>query len=55
MAKIRNVSGEDRVLPWLFDRLVLADEVVDVPAADPYTSQSGIWEAVGAENAKGDN
>jgi hypothetical protein len=45
MAKIKNTTGEDRILPWLNDRLVLAGQVVDVPDADvyAYTQQVG-WE-----------
>lgn len=43
--KIRNVSGEDKVLPWLDRRLVLAGAVVEVPEehAFAYTSQEGNW------------
>jgi hypothetical protein len=47
MAKIRNTTGEDRILPWLGDRLVLDGQVVDVPAEDvyAYTQQEG-WAPV---------
>lgn len=45
MAKIKNVFGEDRTLPWLGNRLVLDGQVVEVPDEDvyAYTQQSG-WE-----------
>lgn len=44
MAKIRNVSGEDRYVPWL-RREVKADEVATVPDSDleSYTSQPDLW------------
>lgn len=47
MATIKNKTGEDRLLPWLGDRLVLAGQVVDVPDDDvyAYTQQEG-WEPV---------
>lgn len=43
--KIKNTSGEDRLVPWL-NRLVMAGQVVEVPAEDvwAYTQQSGAWE-----------
>jgi hypothetical protein len=45
MAKIRNTSGENRIVPSLGGRLVLADVVVDVPDEDvyAYTCQEGVW------------
>jgi hypothetical protein len=44
MAKIRNASGEDRLVPWLGDRLVLAGQVVDVPDDDVYAfTQQTAW------------
>lgn len=45
MSKIRNISGEDKVLPWLDRRLVLAGAVVEVPAehVHAYTSQESNW------------
>ena len=45
MSKIRNVSGQDLSVPWLGDRLVVAGQVVDVPAEDvyAYTQQAG-WD-----------
>ena len=46
MPKVRNISGRDRVLPWLGDRLVEADAVVEVPDADPYICQESTWELV---------
>ena len=52
MAKIRNVSGEDRWVPWL-NREVKADEVVTVPDAAPYTCQPGTW--ADETPRKGDN
>lgn len=44
-AKIKNVSGEDRLVPSLGGRLVLADAVVEVPVADvyAYTCQESNW------------
>lgn len=44
MAKIRNVSGEDRWVPWL-NREVKADEITTVPDSDleSYTSQPATW------------
>ena len=51
MPKIRNVSGEDRVVPWLGHRVVVVDEVVSVPDADPYISQESTWALV--DDAKG--
>lgn len=55
MPKIRNVSGEARIVPWLGGRVVDVDEVVDVPDADPYTSQENVWAAVGGPAKKGDD
>lgn len=45
MAKVRNVSGEDRVVPELGWRTVAADEVVEVPEdrVDGYASQPTTW------------
>ena len=53
MPKIKNATGEDRILPWLHDRLVLAGQVVEVNADDvyAYTCQVG-WEPADDE-AKG--
>lgn len=44
--KVKNTSGEDRIVPGLGGRLVLAGAVVDVPLEDvySYTCQSN-WEA----------
>lgn len=44
--KIRNVSGEDRTVPSLGGRLVLAGAVVDVPLDDlyAYTCQTTVWQ-----------
>lgn len=54
MAKIKNVSGEDRVL---FGRLVMKDQVVDVDADDVYglTCQAPNWEPADAEAKKAHN
>ena len=45
MPKIKNVTGEDRTLPWLNDRLVLAGQEIEVSDADvySYTQQVG-WD-----------
>ena len=43
MAKIRNVSGQDLLVPWLGNRLVFAGQVVDVEDAHPYTVQASTW------------
>lgn len=45
MAKIKNVSGEDRLVPGLGGRLVLAGAVVEVPDEDAhaYTCQETNW------------
>lgn len=47
MAKVKNVSGEDRLVPALGDRLVLAGQVVEVPdeVAETYTCQTANWQA----------
>lgn len=44
MAKIRNISDDDRLVPDL-GRLVLAGQVVDVPDADvhAFTRQVDVW------------
>lgn len=47
MAKIKNVSGEDRVVPALGGRLVVAGGVVEVSDADVYGyTQQDVWEPV---------
>lgn len=48
--KIKNVSGEDRIVPHLGGRLVLAGAVVEVPAEDvyAYTCQTPNWEPANA-------
>jgi len=48
MAKVKNVSGSDLLVPWLGGRLVLAGAVVDVPDEDveSYTCQESNWAAV---------
>lgn len=46
MPKVKNVSGEDVVVPSLGSRLVLAGQVVDVPAEDVYSyTQTSLWDA----------
>jgi hypothetical protein len=47
MAKIRNVSGEDLIVPVL-DRIVADDAVVEVPDAlfDSFVCQPALWAAV---------
>lgn len=54
MAKIKNVSGEDRVVPILGGRLVMAGQVfdVDADAVYGYTCQTGIWEPADADAKK---
>ena len=56
MPKIRNVSGEDLYVPWM-DRVVTADEVVDVPddEGDAYLSQTMTWAAEGDSPTKGES
>lgn len=46
-AKIKNVSGEDLLVPWLGDRLVLDGQAIEVPVDQVYafTQQDGTWEA----------
>jgi hypothetical protein len=48
VAKIRNVSGEPRIVPWLGGRTVDDDEVVEIPDGhwDNYVCQSAVWEPV---------
>lgn len=43
--KIKNISGEDRLVPGLDGRLVFAGQEVDVPAGDveSYICQESIW------------
>jgi hypothetical protein len=45
VGKIKNVSGVDRIVPWLGGRLVIAGAVVDVPVEDvyAYTCQEANW------------
>lgn len=46
MARIKNTSGQDLLVPWLGGRLVVAGAVVEVPAEDvaAYTQQTATWE-----------
>lgn len=48
MAKIKNVSGEDLIVPGLGGRLILAGAVVDVATEDvhAYTCQESNWAPV---------
>lgn len=50
-AKIKNVSGEDRTVPGLGGRLVVADAVVEVPIEDvyAYTCQGTNWSPANKE------
>ena len=49
MAKIRNVSGEDRFVPSL-SRLVMDGQVIEVDPDHVYAfTQSAIWKAVDKE------
>lgn len=49
MGKIKQASGEDRVVPGLGNRLVVAGAVVEVPDADVYGyTQQSIWDPVDA-------
>jgi hypothetical protein len=45
VAKIKNISGEDRNVPWLGGRLVLAGAVVEVAPdqVTAFTQQEGTW------------
>lgn len=45
MAKIKNISGEDRTVPWLGGRLVADGQVVEVDAEQvtAFTQQEGTW------------
>lgn len=54
MAKIKNVSGEDRLVPWLGGRLVLDGQVVDVPDRDvpAYCCQTETWSPADAATKK---
>lgn len=54
MAKIRNTSGEDRLVPALGWVEVKAGAVVEVDDDDlaAYTDQVGIWAPSGAETKK---
>lgn len=45
MAKIKNISGDDRIVTDLGSRLALAGQIVDVPLEDvySYTCQATNW------------
>lgn len=45
MAKIKNVSGQDLIVPGIGGRLIIAGAVVEVPDADThsYTCQESNW------------
>jgi hypothetical protein len=51
VAKIRNISGDDRIAPSLGSRLVLAGGVVDIDPADvaAFTCQTTLWQPVDEE------
>jgi hypothetical protein len=45
MARIKNVSGDDLIVPSLGDRLVLEGQIVEVPDEDAYSfTQTTNWE-----------
>lgn len=48
MAKVRLIAAEERLVPWLGQRLVHPDEVVEVPddQFDAYVCQPGTWQPV---------
>lgn len=54
MAKVKNVSGEDRTVPALGHRLVTAGATVDVDPEQVYgfTCQDAIWAPGDAEAKK---
>lgn len=54
MAKVKNVSGEDRIVQG---RLVLSGAVLEVPDEDvkSYTCQASNWQAVKAAKAADNN
>lgn len=54
MAKVKNVSGEDRTVPALGDRLVTAGASVDVNPDQVYgfTCQDAIWAPADPEAKK---
>lgn len=54
MAKVKNVSGEDRTVPALGHRLVTAGASVDVEAEQVYgfTCQEALWAPADAEAKK---
>lgn len=45
MARLKNVSGEDLIVPGLDSRLVLAGQIVEVPddEAEAYACQETNW------------
>ncbi len=55
MAKIRNVSGEDRFVPSL-SRLVMDGQVIEVDPEQVYAfTQSAIWEAADKAASQADS
>lgn len=48
MAKVRLIADEPRIVPWLDNRLVQPDEVVEVPdeQVESYVCQPAAWELV---------
>lgn len=53
MAKVKNISGEDRIVPELGGLLVFAGQVIEVPdeRAEGYVCQQATW-APGDETAE---
>lgn len=45
MAKVKNISGDDRTVPELGGLLVLAGQVVEVPdeRLEGYIGQTAVW------------
>lgn len=56
MAQFKNVSGEDRTVPAIGDRLVIAGAVITVPdaTAEGFACQPDIWQAVVTTTKKAD-
>jgi hypothetical protein len=60
MAKVKNVSGEDRTVPLLGGLLVLAGQIVEVDEAhaEAFVVQTDVWASADAapkNNQKGDD
>lgn len=52
--KIKNVSGDDRIVPSLGHRLVISGQVVEVPDedAEAYLCQTTIWAVPDVKSSK---